>query len=164
VMNRAPVGRDERILDREVFRRGYFFLGIIEGTAAMAAFLAFLLLSGWMYGDLSISGTALHRQAMTMTLLGAVTCQLANVYTLRSWEFSSLKRGFFTNRLLLVAYVIEAAWIYALLYVPAVQVIFNTASVPPLYLLLLVPFPILLFVSHETYKRVLFRKNSISTG
>lgn len=164
VMNRAPVGRDERLLDREVFKRGYFFLGIIEGAAAMAAFLFFLFLSGWSYGDLSISGTTLHLQAMTMTLLGAVTCQLANVYTLRSWEFSSLKRGLFTNKLLLAAYMIEAIWIFALLNVPAVQMIFNTAPIPPLYLLLLVPFPVLLFISHETYKKILLKNNPYSTS
>ena len=130
----------------------------------MAAFLFFLFLSGWSYGDLSISGTTLHLQAMTMTLLGAVTCQLANVYTLRSWEFSSLKRGLFTNKLLLAAYMIEAIWIFALLNVPAVQMIFNTAPIPPLYLLLLVPFPVLLFISHETYKKILLKNNPYSTS
>ncbi len=161
VMNRPPVGRDERILDREVFKRGYFFLGIIEGTAAMTAFLGFLFLSGWQYGDLTITGSELHLQAMTMTLLGAVSCQLANVYTLRSWEFSSLKKGFFTNRLLLAAYVIEFLWIVALLTLPPVQLIFNTASVPPVFLLLLVPFPILLFISHEAYKRHLRKKEEL---
>jgi sodium/potassium-transporting ATPase subunit alpha len=162
VMNRPPVGRDERILDREVFKRGYFFLGIIEGTAAMTAFLGFLFLSGWEYGDLSITGSPLHLQAMTMTLLGAVSCQLANVYTLRSWEFSSLRKGFFTNRILLAAYVIEFLWIIALLTVPPIQLIFNTAFIPPEFLLLLVPFPILLFVSHEAYKRHLRRKEGLA--
>jgi sodium/potassium-transporting ATPase subunit alpha len=161
VMNRPPVGRDERILDREVFKRGYFFLGIIEATAAMTAFLGFLFLSGWQYGDLPIAEN-LHLQALTMTLLGAISCQLANVYTLRSWEFSSLKRGFFTNRLLLAAYVIEFVWIIALLTVPPVQLIFNTAFVPPVFLLLLVPFPILLFVSHEAYKRHLRKKKGLA--
>ncbi|NYT21572.1 MAG: cation-transporting P-type ATPase [Methanomicrobiales archaeon] len=160
VMNRPPVGRDERILDREVFKRGYFFLGIIEGTAAMTAFLGFLFLSGWQYGDLSITGSELHLQAMTMTLLGAISCQLANVYTLRSWEFSSLRKGFFTNRLLIAAYVLEFIWIIALLTLPPIQLVFNTAAVPPVFLLLLVPFPILLFVSHEAYKRHLRKKEA----
>jgi sodium/potassium-transporting ATPase subunit alpha len=27
IMDRPPVGKDESILDREVFKRGYFFLG-----------------------------------------------------------------------------------------------------------------------------------------
>ncbi len=159
IMNRPPVGKNEQILDAEVFKRGYFFLGAIEGVAAMVAFLGFLFLSGWHYGDLSITNTTLHYQAMTMTLLGAITCQLMNVWTLRSWEHSSLSRGLFTNKLLIIAIIVEFIWIYMILTVPAVQFIFNTAYVPPHYLLLLIPFPILLFVLHELYKwRIRTRK------
>ncbi len=158
IMDRPPVGKHERILDAEVFKRGYFFLGIIEGAAAMVAFLGFLFLSGWQYGDLSIANTPLHYQAMTMTLLGAITCQLMNVWTLRSWEYSAFSRGLFTNKLLIVAIVIEIIWIFALLTVPVVQTIFNTASVPLPFLALLVPFPILLFFSHELYKWRIRRK------
>jgi sodium/potassium-transporting ATPase subunit alpha len=161
IMQRPPVGKNERILDREVFKRGYFFLGIIEATAAMAAFLGFLFLSGWTYGDLSIVNTDLHRQAMTMTLLGAVTCQLANVWTLRSWEFSAFSRGIFRNKLLIIAMILELAWIYALLHFSIVQLVFNTAYVPLPFLLLLVPFPIILFASHELYKYRLRRKRGI---
>jgi hypothetical protein len=51
LMDRPPVGRYEKILDWEVFKRGYFFIGIIEATAAMAAFISFLLLHGWHYGE-----------------------------------------------------------------------------------------------------------------
>jgi sodium/potassium-transporting ATPase subunit alpha len=54
--------------------------------------------------------------------------------------------------------VIEFVWIVAPLAFPPVQLIFITAFVPPIYLLLLVPFPILLFVSHEAYKRHLRKK------
>ncbi len=163
IMERPPVGEHERILDREVFKRGYFFLGAIEGTAAMAAFLGFLFLNGWMYGDLSITNTTFHIQAMTMTLLAAISCQLMNVWTLRSWEFSAFSRGLFTNRLLIIAIILELAWIWTLLNVGVVQTIFNTAPVPPQNLLLLVPFPLLLFFSHELYKyRIRARKEESS--
>ncbi|MGC9436029.1 MAG: cation-translocating P-type ATPase [Methanomicrobiales archaeon] len=151
IMDRPPVGRDEQILDWEVFKRGYFFLGAIEGTAAMCAFLGFLFLNGWVWGALPI-GDTLHRQAMTMTLLGAIACQLANVWTLRSWKGSAFGRGIFTNRLLIVAIILEVAWIYTILHIAPVQLVFNTAYVPPVFLLLLVPFPVLLFAAHELYK------------
>jgi sodium/potassium-transporting ATPase subunit alpha len=159
IMNRPPVGRNENILDLEVFKRGYFFLGAIEGTAAMVAFLGFLFLNGWIYGDLPID-PLFHRQAMTMTLLAAVTCQLFNVWTLRSWEFSAFSRGFLKNRLLILAIIIELLWIATILTVQPVQVIFNTAFVSPVYLLLLLPFPVLLFTSHELYKYFIRRKRA----
>ncbi|MDG6256880.1 MAG: cation-transporting P-type ATPase [Methanomicrobiaceae archaeon] len=164
IMRRPPVGKQERILDREVFKRGYAFLGVIEAAAAMSAFLGFLFLNGWVYGDLSITGTELHRQAMTMTLLGAITCQLFNAWTLRSWEYSAFSKGLLKNRLLILAIILELVWIYTLLNVGLVQVIFNTAHIPAYYLLLLVPFPLLLFASHELYKyRIRQRRESVET-
>ena len=152
IMNRPPAGSRENILDWEVFKRGYFFIGIIEATAAMVAFISFLLLNGWQYGVVDLADPYLHRQAMTMTILGAISCQLMNVWTMRSWEFSAFSVGLFSNPLLIGAMVIELAWIWMLLYVEPVQNIFNTATVPLKDLWILLPFPILLFVSHEFYK------------
>lgn len=152
IMNRPPVGKREKILDWEVFRRGYFFLGLIEAAAAMTAFLSFLLLHGWQYGTETLADPLLHRQAMTMTLLGAVSCQFLNVWTLRSWEFSALSNGLFSNRLLLLAMAGELLWVWMLLHVAAVQKVFNTAPVPAGELWILLPFPLLLFCGHELYK------------
>ncbi|MDD3813630.1 MAG: cation-transporting P-type ATPase [Desulfocapsaceae bacterium] len=152
IMNRPPVSRDEKILDWEVFKRGYFFLGIIEASSAMVAFLSFLLLHGWQYGTADLADPFLHRQAMTMTLLGAVSCQLLNAWTMRSWEFSAFSLGFLSNRLMLLAMAVELVWVWALLNVAAVQKVFNTAHVPFGDLWILLPFPVILFLSHEGYK------------
>ncbi len=159
IMNRSPVGRNEKILDWEVFKRGYFFLGIIEAAAAMTAFLSFLLLHGWQYGTVTLADPLLHRQAMTMTLLGAVTCQMLNGLTMRSWEFSAFSLGLFSNRLMMAAMAVEVAWVWTLLNVAPVQKIFNTAHVPLSDLWILLPFPVLLFLSHEGYKWLRLRKN-----
>ena len=97
---------------------------------------------------------------MTMTLLGAVTCQIFNGWTMRSWEFSTFSLGFFTNRLMLWAVATELIWVWALLNVAPVQKVFNTAHVPLADLWILLPFPVLLFLSHEGYKWLRRRKNS----
>lgn len=150
IMQRPPIGRSEKILDWEVFKRGYFMAGVFEGMAAMFAFLGFLFLNGWTYGDLDLS-QEFHRQAMTMTLLGAITCQMANVFTLRSWE-DSLWRLTHTNKMIWFGVAMEGIFILLILYVPAVQSTFNTATVPLENLWLLLPFPILLVLNHERYK------------
>ncbi|MBU3936663.1 MAG: HAD-IC family P-type ATPase, partial [Proteobacteria bacterium] len=163
IMTRPPVGKGEKILDWEVFKRGYFFLGIIEATAAMVAFLSFLLLHGWQYGTVDLADPLLHRQAMTMTLLGAVSCQLLNAWTMRSWEFSAFSVGFFSNRMMLVAMGVELVWVWGLLNVAVVQKVFNTAHVPIGDLWILLPFPVLLFLSHEGYKWLRRSRNSLAT-
>ena len=117
----------------------------------MVAFISFLLLQGWQYGMVDLADPYLHRQAMT--LLGAISCQLMNVWTMRSWEFSAFSVGLFSNPLLVVAMVIELIWIWMLLYVEPVQDVFNTATVPLKDLWILVPCPVLLFFSHEFYKK-----------
>ncbi|MDI6717993.1 MAG: cation-transporting P-type ATPase [Methanomicrobiales archaeon] len=152
IMDRPPVGQTERILDREVFKRGYGFLGIIEATAAMTGFFALLFLQGWQYGDLAVSGTVLHRQAMTMTLLGAIFCQIANAWTLRAWEHPSFGRGLSSNRLLVYGIALEIVLVLLFLFVEPIQFVFSTAFVPYPYLLILVPFPVLLYAGHEIYK------------
>ncbi|MCX5869677.1 MAG: cation-transporting P-type ATPase [Deltaproteobacteria bacterium] len=163
IMNRPPVSRKEKILDREVFLRGYFFLGIIEASAAMTAFLSFLLLHGWQYGTVTLADPLLHRQAMTMTLLGVVSCQMSNGWTMRSWEFSIFSLRIFSNRLMVVATAVNLVWVWILLNVAAVQKVFHTAHVPFGDLWILLPFPVALFLSHEGYKWLRRRRNSQNT-
>ncbi|WP_345980832.1 cation-transporting P-type ATPase [Sulfurimonas sp. HSL3-2] len=158
IMKRPPVGKDEKILDWEVFKRGYFFIGIIEASAAMFAFMSFLFSHGWQYGDVNLSDPVFHAQAMTMTLLGAVTSQLANVWTMRSWDFNIWTISWKSNKTLLFAWGAVLVWIYMLLNVEAVQKVFNTAHVPTTDLWILLPFPVLILISHETYKYLRLKK------
>ncbi len=152
IMKRPPVGVNEKILDFEVFKRGYFFIGVIEAIAAMTAFISFLLLHGWEYGTVDLKDPLLQSQAMTMTLLGAISCQLANVWTMRSWEFSAWSVGWTSNKLLLGAMVLEFLWIWMMLSFEPIQRVFHTADIPARNLWILLPFPVILFVSHEYYK------------
>ena len=152
IMKRPPVSKNEKILDWEVFKRGYFFVGIIEASAAMFAFITFLLSHGWEYGEVNLNDPYFQAQAMTMTLLGAVTCQMANMWTMRSWDFNIWTLSWKSNKTLLFAFLAVLVWIWALLNVEAVQKVFNTAHVPSADLWILVPFPIVLLVSNESYK------------
>lgn len=161
IMERPPVGREEKILDWEVFKRGYFFIGIIEATAAMVAFISFLLMHGWEYGTVDLKDPLLQSQAMTMTLLGAISCQLVNAWTMRSWESSAWSVKWNSNKLLLFAMLLEVLWMWMLLNVEPVQKVFHTADILLSDLWILLPFPIILFVSHEYYKyRIRIKKYS----
>ena len=152
IMNRPPVAKDEKILDWEVFKRGYFFMGVIEASAAMFAFITFLLNHGWQYGQVDLQDPVFQAQAMTMTLLGAVTSQMANMWTMRSWDFNIWTLKWNSNKALIFAFCAILVWIWALLNVSDVQKVFNTAYIPMNDLWVLLPFPILILVSHETYK------------
>jgi len=158
IMKRPPVSKHEKILDWEVFKRGYFFIGIIEACAAMFAFITFLLSHGWQYGQVDLNDPHLQAQAMTMTLLGAITTQLANSWSMRSWDFNIWTISPISNKTLIFSSFAVLAWIWALLNVEGVQKVFNTAHVGWQDLLILIPFPIILLISHETYKYFRLKK------
>jgi len=160
IMKRPPVAKNEKILDWEVFKRGYFFIGIIEASAAMFAFITFLLSHGWQYGQVNLNDPLFQAQAMTMTLLGAITSQMANMWTMRSWDFNIWTLSWNSNKGLLFAFGAVSLWIWALLNVPSVQKVFNTAHVELSDLFILLPFPILILVLHESYKFFRLKKNS----
>jgi sodium/potassium-transporting ATPase subunit alpha len=90
-----------------------------------------------------------------------ISCQMFNGWTMRSWEFSAFSLGIFSNCLMVAGMAVNLVWVWALLNVRAVQKIFNTAHVPLADLWILLPFPVLLFVSHEGYKWLLRRRNSL---
>ncbi|MBN2782994.1 MAG: cation-transporting P-type ATPase [Campylobacterales bacterium] len=158
IMKRAPVSKKEKILDLEVFKRGYLFLGVIEASAAMFAFITFLLSHGWHYGVVELNDPHFHAQAMTMTLLGAITCQLANLWSMRSWDFNIWTLEWNSNKGLIFSTFAVLAWIWMLLNVEGVQKVFNTAHIELGDMWILLPFPILLLVSNESYK---YFKNKI---
>lgn len=160
IMKRPPVNKNEKILDWEVFKRGYFFIGVIEACAAMFAFITFLLSHGWQYGTVELNDPVFQAQAMTMTLLGAVTSQMANMWTMRSWEFNIWTLGWSSNKGILFAFGVVLVWIWALLNVASIQTIFNTAHIPFEDLWILVPFPILILISHESYKYIRLKRSN----
>lgn len=161
IMKRPPVDKNEKILDWEVFKRGYFFIGIIEASAAMFAFITFLLSHGWQYGQVDLHDANFQAQAMTMTLLGAITTQLTNAWTMRSWDFNIWTISLTSNKTLIFSFFAVLAWIWTLLNVEGVQKVFNTAHVDFADMWILVPFPIILLVSHETYKYFRLKKLNI---
>ena len=162
IMRRPPVNKNEKILDWEVFKRGYFFIGIIEASAAMFAFITFLLSHGWQYGQVDLHDAHFQAQAMTMTLLGAITTQITNVWTMRSWDFNIWSISLTSNKTLIFSFFAVLAWVWTLLNVEGVQKVFNTAHVDFADMWILVPFPIILLISHETYKY--FRLKKLNLG
>lgn len=158
IMKRAPVSKDEKILDFEVFKRGYFFIGVIEASSAMFAFTTFLLTHGWQYGQVELNDPLFQAQAMTMTLLGAITSQMANMWTMRSWDFNIWTLSLTSNKMLIFSFGAILVWIWTLLNVESVQKVFNTAHIPLSDMWILLPFPILVIISHETYKYFRLKK------
>ncbi|WP_084578814.1 cation-transporting P-type ATPase [Kutzneria sp. 744] len=148
LMTRNPRGRGEGVITKRLLWRAWGVMGSVSAVLALLAFFAVLLAGGWHPGDHVGVGSPLHQvymQATTATFVGIVACQLGTAFAART-EWASLRAiGLTTNRLLLAGIAFELAFTAALVYVPPLQEVFGTAALPPWVLLMMLPFPVVVW-------------------
>lgn len=91
---------------------------------------------------------------MTMTFTGIVACQIGTAFAVRSRRASLREIGVFSNRLLLWGIAFEIAVTAAIVYVPTLQDVFDTAPLGAGHLLLLATFPFIVWGSDELHRWV----------
>lgn len=127
----------------------------MSAVLVLAGFFATLYAGGWHPGDPTGPGTALHHvwvQATTMTFLGIVACQIGTAMAARTQTVSLRTIGLTSNRLLLWGIAFEVAFTVALVTVPALRHLFGTALPDPVLLVMLVPFPLIVWGADELYR------------
>jgi calcium-translocating P-type ATPase len=152
IMQRPPRKRSEGLIRRAMLIRAWLFLGLIAAALEMGAFFYVLLRDGWSPNDPTGAGTPLHhayQQATTMTFLSMVACQVGTAFAARTERASLRSIGVFSNRLLLWGIAFELALTAALIYVPVFQDLLGTAALPWYYLLLVAPFPFIVWGADE---------------
>jgi magnesium-transporting ATPase (P-type) len=163
IMKLRPRSQSRRIIDKTVLFRGYVFLGLLNTVFVLLAYFLVLFKGGWKFGvQLEPSETSfinpLHLKAVTMIFVGIVVMQIANVFACRSEKISSLKLGFFENRLILWGILFEMAFVSVLIYTPFFQKIFNTAALGLKDWSLLFLFMIAMFSLEELRKRFFVKR------
>ncbi|WP_052808388.1 cation-translocating P-type ATPase [Methyloterricola oryzae] len=127
VMHRNPRARSAKLLSINVFGRAFGCLGPVEAFLAIAMLpLGAWLYFGWPVHPLPIMGTD-KAVLSTMVFSVIVTVQMANAFECRSNPASLFVIGPFTNRMLVVAVVIEALTLLAFVYVPPIARILGHA-------------------------------------
>jgi magnesium-transporting ATPase (P-type) len=148
VMDRPPRARSERVIDRHLLARAWGWLGLSSAALVMGAFLAVLLEAGWAPGDDVTSGTPLHEpyvQATTITFLGIVACQVGVALAARTDLTSLTGIGILSNPLLLWGIAFELVVTAAIVVIPGVQSVFQTAVPEPWMIAMLLPFPVIVW-------------------
>lgn len=158
VMDRPPRSPKEKLLNLSLFLRGYVLLGLISSVAVLSGYFWVLYKGGWHWGQVLPLTAPLAREAATMTFLGIVLMQVANVFACRTEVASVFHIGMFTNKLLNVGLVFELVLTAVLIYVPFLQNVFSTYPVPLKYWLFYVAFFPVLIAAEEARKWVLRKK------
>lgn len=152
LMDRSPRPRAEGVINAALLARAWGFLGAISAALVMGVFLIVLHRAGWQPGAPTGPGTALHhayQQATTVAWVGIVACQIGTAFAART-EYASLRAvGVFSNRALLGGIAVEIVFAALLIYVPFLQPVFGTAPLSLGHLLLVMPFPVIVWGADE---------------
>ncbi len=160
LMDRPPRPRSEGVIQRSLLYRAWIFLGLIEAALVLAGFFLVLARAGWSPGDDTSAGSLLHDdylRATTMTFAGIVACQIGTAVAARTERASLRSVGLFTNPALLWGIAFEVLFCGAIVYVPFLQDIFDTASLGVPEIALLATFPFIVWGADE-WRRARIRR------
>jgi calcium-translocating P-type ATPase len=158
LMGRPPRPRSEGVIRASMLRRAWLFLGAISAALVMAGFFYVLLQGGWSPGDSVSRHSDLHGvylEATTMTFLGIVACQVGTAFAARTDHASLRSVGVLSNPLLLWGILFELVFAAAVIYLPALQTVFGTASLDADAILFVLPFPFIVWGADELRRYVL---------
>ncbi|WP_327004419.1 cation-transporting P-type ATPase [Dactylosporangium sp. NBC_01737] len=155
LMDRPPRTRGQNVIHGRMLWRAWGLLGLVSAALVMAGFFATLQSGGWHLGAPTGPGTPLHhvwQQATTMSFLGIVACQIGTAFAARTQTASLRAVGVLTNRLLLWGVAFEVAFSAAVVTLPVLQDLFGTALPDWRQLLMLLPFPLVVWGADESWR------------
>ena len=157
LMDRPPRPRGESVIRPSMLARSWGFMGIISAVLVLAGYFIVLHQGGWHPNAKTGAGSPLHhlyQQATTVTWLGIVACQIGTAFAVRTERASLWTVGVFTNRPLLVGIGFSLAFAFTLIYLPPLHHLFGTASLSPKQLLIVAPFPFIVWGADESRRAV----------
>ena len=152
LMDKPPRPRKEGIIRGAMLLRAWGFLGAISAVLVMGGFLFVLHQAGWHPGDPTGAGAPLHhsyQQATTVAWLGIVACQIGTAFAARTEHASLRAIGVFSNPALLVGIAVAIAFALTLVYTPFLHPVFGTAALPVNQLMLVIPYPFIVWGADE---------------
>jgi magnesium-transporting ATPase (P-type) len=159
IMERLPRRVTEHVMTHALLLRAYCWLGLLQSSAAMAAFFFVY----WMHGywgqwlDLPANGP-LYRTATAMTLASVVVTQIGNLFAQRTEQTSVFRISLYSNPSLWVGIATELILLVLLLYTPVLQSLFGTAPLSLRHWLFLCAWTPLLLLADEGRKALVRRR------
>ena len=128
---------------------------MLEAVLVTGGYFLVLLTAGWSSGEATGAGTPLHHaylQATTMTWAGIVACQMGAAFAVRTSPASLREVGVLSNPRLLRGVAFALLFAAAIVYLPPLQAIFQTAALGPRELVVLACFPVIVWGSDELWR------------
>ena len=161
-MSRPPRPTEQGVIGWSLLARAWGFLGVISAALVLGGFFLTLHQGGWHLHTDTGPGAPLHhlyQQATTVAWLGIVTCQIGTAMAARTDRASLRRTGLTSNPLLLGAIAIEVILAAVLVYLPWLHPVFGTAALSPSQLLVVLPFPLIVWGADEIRRAVQRRRH-----
>lgn len=160
VMQKKPRSMNERLLNHNVILIGFIWYGLLGTLFAVGGYFLANFLNGWPEISLAAEGTYQYAEATTMMLAGVVFSQIGMALNNRTDQESVFKRGIFSNHYINIGIIIEIVILLALMYVPFLNRIFNTAPISWIEWIYLFCIPFIVFGVEELRKKLLRKYKS----
>jgi calcium-translocating P-type ATPase len=160
-MERPPRPRSEGVIRGPMLVRAWLFLGVMVAGLSLVGFFYVLTGAGWRMGDPVGAGHPLHHaylQATTMTFLGMIAGQIGTAFAVRTRRASLRSIGVLSNRYLLGAIVAEMLLAAVFVYAPPLQSLLGTAALPVHDLVVLLPYPFIVWGADELRRWLVRRR------
>ncbi|MEW6602435.1 MAG: HAD-IC family P-type ATPase, partial [Nitrospirota bacterium] len=158
VMRQPPRPRNERLLSPNLLFMSYGVIGMLQAAAGFFSYFVILINGGWTRGAQISSTDPLYLKAVTAFFASIIICQIADVFICRTRRDSVLKKGLFTNRLVLFGIAFELLLLANIVYNPYTHRLFGTYPLSLFELSLSVPFALWIFFGDEL-RKYLIRRN-----
>lgn len=155
VMQQPPRSTKERLLNKNVVLVGFIWYGLLGTLFSVGGYFLANFLNGWPGIPLAAEGTHGYAEATTMMLAGVVFAQMGMAMNNRTDYESVFKRKLFSNHYINAGLVIEVVILLALMYIPFLSGIFNTAPISWIEWLYLICIPFIVFGIEEARKKLL---------
>ena len=145
IMERPPRPAGEPIINQEM----------LIGIAVQSVVMTVAILSSYIMAGARPGASLAHPDLPTWrsVAFGTLTLsELIRAFTARSERISVFKLGVFSNRTMNLAVLFSIVLVIAVMYVPFLQMVFNTVTIPPIDWLWVIPFSLMASVAAEITK------------
>jgi Ca2+-transporting ATPase len=156
IMERPPRKKENRLFNiKSLARSGY--IGLFIGAFALVWCFYAWSQTGWGIGQTSITDHTVYLKGTTVVIIGIMAGQLGMLIATRTNIKSTFSVSLRHNKWLLIAIFVELMILFAVVYIPFFNPIFNTIAIHPLeWLFIYSIVPIVIFF--EEGRKFLLRK------
>jgi len=159
VMDRPPRRADSRLLDATILLKA-LYVGFIIGAGSLLWVFHTWMTGGWSFGQPVVNDPQIYAKGTAVFVAGIMTGQLGNFLSIRAGSGSALQLSPLRNRWLFIGVGLQVCILLALVYIPFLQPLFNTAPLSSLDWAALCSIAVVVLIVEEVRKVAARKKDS----